>query len=97
MSSRNLGKQNEDLGTGDSVRVVYIERTSCCIEVRYAGGQLNKRASRKLLSYAIYNVKGIAEISHKTTEHDRKKHGTDLAPLLAIEQAHYPDYPIHIL
>jgi hypothetical protein len=73
---------------GNSTFVEYIEQIpSNCIEVRYR--------SRRLISYAVYGER--CQVSHDTTNDLRKRYGTDLGPLLNIEQENYPHFPIHIL
>ena len=49
----------------------------------------------ELVSYAVY-VQRICHVSHRTTQ-ALSKSGRNLSPLLAIEQEHNPDLPIHIL
>jgi hypothetical protein len=83
----NNFKHSED--KGNCTFVQFIQGIPCnCIEVRYS--------RRKLISYAVYGDH-CCYISHGTTNNLRKRHGRDLAPLLAIEQEGNPSFPIHIL
>ena len=87
---RNIGKHCDD--RGDYAFVECIKRIpSNCIEVRYK----RRRRMMELVSYAVY-VQQICHVSHQTT-HTLSKSGRNLSPLLAVEQEHNPDLPIHIL
>ena len=78
-------------------RVAFVEFIaripSNCIEVRYK----RRRKTMELVSYAVYGTGSVCYVSHDTTECMRKKYGTDLAPLLKLEQQRNPNRPIHIL
>jgi hypothetical protein len=58
------------------------------IYVRYSNAR-----KPKLLSYAVYQG-GNCEVSHEITEHLRKNCGSNLEPLVALEQKINPDLPI---
>ena len=82
----NNYKHSED--KGNCTFVQFIQGIPCnCIEVRYS--------RKRLISYAVYGER--CQVSHDTTNDLRKRYGTNLGPLLNIEQENYPHFPIHIL
>ena len=87
---RNLNKHSDERGDYAFVKVIACIPSNC-IEVRYK----RRRRMMELVSYAVY-VKQICHVSHQTTQ-ALGKSGRNLSPLLAIEQEHNPDLPIHIL
>ena len=57
----------------------------------------SRRKTLESVSYAVYGAGSICYVNHDTTKRMRTKDGTDLAPLLKLEQQANPNRPIHVL